>query len=108
MKLESTAKANKESTKTELEEFHKQLSKELEQYRSAINKTVLPVAKALEGKTPIPQAKEAPSKQQGVPSKVQEALVNAQAKMQNLLILALLASIASAIFSVVNLMSKTH
>lgn len=58
VKLESTAKSTQETTLTELDSFKKQLNKELEQYRTQINKMVIPVTKALEEK-PV-KAKEKP------------------------------------------------
>jgi hypothetical protein len=58
VKLESTAKSTQDTTLSELDAFKKQLNKELEQYRTQINKIVLPVTKAIEEK-PV-KAKEKP------------------------------------------------
>ena len=60
-KLEGTAKSAHENTSGELDSFKKTLSKELEQHRTLINRTVLPVQKALEDrplKAPKEQAKQ--------------------------------------------------
>jgi hypothetical protein len=49
-KLEKSTQDTQSATTQELAEFRKQLARELEQFRTQINKTVLPVTKALEDK----------------------------------------------------------
>ncbi len=57
-KMQNTTKEAQEMTKSELAEFKRQLNKELEQYRSNINKTILPVAKVLEEKPLVKQSQQ--------------------------------------------------
>jgi hypothetical protein len=90
-KVEGASKASQESVSRDMEEFKRVLAKELEQHRSQINKTVLPVAKALEDKPVRPQ-KERPEKQSTVQVKSDPAL-------KTLLMATLIAAIASTILA---------
>jgi hypothetical protein len=108
VKLETTAKSVHDHTKTELDEFHKLLSKELEQHRTQINKTVLPVAKALEGKS-LPQPKENSAKQAvTAPAKAQQAISASQNKLEKLITFTMVLSLISAIVSAMALLQRMH
>ena len=57
VKLESLTKESQTSIQGDLENFKRDLSKELEQHRAQINKTVVPVAKFIEDKNTNPPEK---------------------------------------------------
>lgn len=56
-RLETQSKESEDSIRAELDTFKKDLSKELEQFRSQISKTVLPVAKFIDEKNAQPLQK---------------------------------------------------
>lgn len=98
-KLETTSKVAHENTSGELENFKKTLSKELEQHRTLINKTVLPVQKALEDR-PL----KAPKEQAKQPA--QTVVVKGTSPHNSKLILATLAAVALSLFiSIANLLT---
>ncbi|MBX9687079.1 MAG: hypothetical protein K2X27_10280, partial [Candidatus Obscuribacterales bacterium] len=55
LRLENMSKESEQTIQTEMENFKKELSKELEQHRAQINKTVVPVAKFIEDKNAKPE-----------------------------------------------------
>lgn len=57
-RLEGMSKQSEETVKAELEHFKKELSRELEQHRAQINKTVMPVAKFIDERNARPVEKE--------------------------------------------------
>jgi hypothetical protein len=100
VKLEATSKTSHENTKAELEEFQRALAKELESYRTQINKSILPVSKALEDKSLKQPAKE--PKQASSATALQAAQA-ANKQLKQLLIATLLISLISLAMSFITL-----
>ncbi|HEY9792035.1 MAG TPA: hypothetical protein V6D22_16635 [Candidatus Obscuribacterales bacterium] len=105
VKLEQTTRHSQESTKTELDTFHKELSKELEEYRKQVSKTV---AKVSEGGKAAAQQKESQAKPANIPPKAQQVLTEGQAKLQNLVMLTMVISVVSVVLSAITLLSHAH
>lgn len=101
-RLEAITKNYQEATKGEIEQFQKQLSKELDQNRAAINKTVMPVAKALEDKNIKLPAKEAKATPQ------QTVVHQNTEKLQKLMMATLVVSVVSMILNVVALLMRAN
>jgi hypothetical protein len=99
IRLEGTTKSAQDTTHREMEEFHRQFSKELEQYRTHINKVVLPVAKALEDPSKFKQQQKETVRtepQQQVAKGISGANV---AALQKQVQIAVIAAAASALIS---------
>lgn len=78
VRLENSSKESAESIHNELEAFKRELSKELEQYRAQINKTVVPVAKFIEDKNAKPPEKAQKEVSQAKGQQVQAAATDKQ------------------------------